>query len=125
MFFSVTVAGAVVGAIIGPYVAKASRYVINVINSGIRKASRAALKAAKNVSKWNVKSKHLSNAAGKYRKFASTDRSVIRRWVAEGLKSPNAVFYPDNNGYYILVNIGRAIGTKGERVIKVCFTVGG
>ena len=43
---AVTVAGAVLGAILGPYIAKASKHVINLINSGIKKASNAASKAA-------------------------------------------------------------------------------
>ena len=122
---AVTVAGAVLGAILGPYIAKASKHIIRVINSGIRKASKAAIKASKSVSKWKIKNKHLSNAKGNFQKFSSTNKSQIRQWVSDALKSPDAVFYPDGDDYYILTNMGKKIGTKGETIIKVCFKKNG
>lgn len=123
---AVTIAGAVLGAILGPYIAKASKYVINLINSGIRKASNAALKAASKVKKFTVSSKHLSNSGGRYAKFATTKQSKVQSWISQALKSPNATFYPNTAGsYYIIANIGKVIGTKGERLIKVVFDTAG
>ena len=123
---AVTIAGAVLGAILGPYIAKASKHVINVINSGIRKASNAAFKAASKVKKFTVSSKHLSNAGGRYAKFATTKQSQVQSWVSQALKSPNAAFHPNGSGsYYIITDMGKAIGTKGERLIKVVFDTAG
>ena len=123
---AVTIAGAVLGAILGPYIAKASKHVINIINSGIRKASNAAFKAASKVKKFTVSSKHLSNAGGRYAKFATTKQSQVQSWVSQALKSPNATFHPNGSGsYYIITDMGKAIGTKGERLIKVVFDTAG
>ena len=123
---AVTIAGAVLGAILGPYIAKASKHVINVINSGIRKASNAAFKAASKVKKFTVSSKHLSNAGGRYAKFATTKQSQVQSWVSQALKSPNAAFHPNGSGsYYIITDMGKAIGTKGERLIKIVFDTAG
>ena len=119
---AVTVAGIVVGAVIGPYIARASKQIINVINSGIRKASGAALKASSKAKNFTVSAKHLSNAGGRYAKFATTEQSQVRAWIAQALKSSNATFYPNgSNSYYIITNMGKVIGTKGERFIKVVF----
>ncbi len=122
---AVTVAGAVLGAILGPYIAKASKHVLNLINSGIRKASNAASKAANKVKNWKIKNKHLSNAKGNFQKFNSTNKNQIRSWVSDALKSPNAKFYPDGDDYYILTDMGKKIGSKGETIIKVCFKKNG
>ena len=123
---AVTVAGAVLGAVLGPYIAKASKNVIRVINSGIRKASSAAFKAASKVKKFTVSSKHLSNAGGRYAKFATTKQSQVQSWVSQALKSKNATFYPNgSNSYYIITDMGKTIGTKGERLIKVVFDTAG
>ena len=123
---AVTVAGAVLGAIIGPYVVKASKHIISVINSGIRKASRAALKAAKYIKNFKVSAKHLSNARGRYAKFATKSQSQVQSWVSQALKSSKATFHPNgSNSYYIITDMGKAIGTKGERFIKVVFDAAG
>ncbi len=123
---AVTIAGAALGAILGPYIAKASKRIINVINSGIRKASGAAFKAASKVKKFTVSLKHLSDAGGRYAKFATTKQSQVQSWVSQALKSKNAVFHPNgSNSYYIIADMGKAIGTKGERFIKVIFDTAG
>ena len=63
-----------------------------------------------------------SYAAGRYAKFATTEQSQVRAWIAQALKSSNATFYPNgSNSYYIITNMGKVIGTKGERFIKVVF----
>lgn len=44
----------------------------------------------------------------------------------QALKSKNATFYPnDSKSYYIIADIGRVVGTKGERFIKVVFDISG
>lgn len=123
---AVTVAGAVLGAVIGPYVAKASRKVISVINSGIRKASNAASKAISNIKKFSISNKHLAGAKGNYAKFTTSSKGEINNLITKALKSPNATFYPNgNNSYYILTNMGKVIGSKGETVLKVVFDIAG
>ena len=124
---AITVAGAVLGAILGPYIAKASKKVIGIINSGLRKASKAAFKAAKSASKFKIPNKHLAKANGKYAKFNSNSTSQIRKWISEALKSNKATFHPNNkkNSYYIITNLGKKVGTKGEKCIKVVFDTSG
>lgn len=123
---AITVAGVVLGAIIGPYIAKASKSIIRLINSGIRKASNAAIKAASRVKNFTVSAKHLPKAGGRYAKFATNSQSEIRSWISQALKSKRASFYPNKSGsYYIITNMGKTIGTKGERCIKVVFDTAG
>ena len=123
---AVTVAGAVLGAIIGPYVARAAKHIISIINSGIRVASKAALKAAKKAAKFSVKAKHLSNTGGKFAKFNTSSRKQVSKWISQALKSKNANFYPNSkDSYYIITNMGKKIGTKGQKSIKVVFTKAG
>lgn len=42
------------------------------------------------------------------------------------LQSQNAAVYPNgSDSYYIITNMGKIIGTKGERCIKVVFDIAG
>ena len=123
---AVTIAGAVLGVVLGPYISKASKHAISIINSGIKKASSAALRAAKHVKDFIVSSKHLANAGGRYAKFATTSQDQVRLWISQALKAQNAVFYPNgSNSYYIIVDMGKVIGTKGERLLKIVFDAAG
>ena len=121
-----TVGGAVLGAFLGPYVAKLSKHIVTIATSSIRKASNIAFKAANKVYKFTVSSKHLANAGGRYAKFATTRQSQVRSWISQALRSPNATFHSNgNNSYYVITNMGKIIGTKGERSIKVVFDTTG
>ena len=94
----------------------------------LQKASNAALKAAQRIGKFSVSSKHLANAGGRWVKFATNSKSQVNRWVKEALKSKKATFYPNgskNGSYYLITNLGRKIGTKGQTSIKVVFDSSG
>ena len=53
-------------------------------------------------------------------------KSQVQTWVSQALKSKNAVFYPnDSSSYYIITNMGKTVGTKGETAIKVVFDYAG
>jgi len=59
---------------------------------------------------------------GNYAKFKTTDVSTARKWVQEGLRSKNAVFKANPNlaeTFRVEVNMGRVIGTKGQKVIRI------
>ena len=59
-------------------------------------------------------------------KFATTKQSQVQSWVSQALKSPNAAFHQNGSGsYYIITDMGKAIGTKGERLIKIVFDTAG
>ncbi|MFJ7362877.1 SAR2788 family putative toxin [Peribacillus frigoritolerans] len=85
--------------------------------------SRAAISAAiKNIGKFAVSNKHLSNAGGNYRKFNTTSKTKINQWIKEGLQSKNiSISLNDNDklSFVITVNLGKKIGTKGEKKIKI------
>ena len=92
----------------------------------LKLASKAAFKAAKGVNKFSVSAKHLLGAGGRYAKFATSSQSVIRNLIRTALTSSSATFYANKgDSYYILYNFGRAIGTKGEQVLKVVFDSSG
>ena len=94
----------------------------------LQKASNAALKAAQKVGKFSISSKHLARAGGRWAKFASNSKTQINRWIKEALKSKNAMFYPNGSkdgSYYLITDLGRRIGTKGQTSIKVVFDLYG
>ena len=126
LIIAATIGGAALGVVLGPYVAKCGKKIASILNSALRKASKAALKASKKVKNFTVSAKHLANAGGRYRKFNTTSQSQIRTWIKQALKSSNATFhYNTDNSYYVIVNMGKTIGTKGERCIKVVFDAAG
>ncbi len=89
---AITVAGAALGAILGPYIAELSTAAAEAISAGLTLASEAAYKAAQNVWDYVVKSKHLLSTGGKYQKFATDSLSQIQSWINQALTSPNALF---------------------------------
>ena len=128
------VIGGVIGGLIGyacgtiaPYVVKVSSNLFRLSNSGLKIASKAAFKAASKVGIFSVPLKHLANAGGRYAKFATTNTSQIQNWISQALRSSNAFFYPNNSSdsFYIIADIGKTIGTKGEHFIKVVFDTTG
>ncbi|MGW7281807.1 hypothetical protein ACWGIV_26645 [Streptomyces sp. NPDC054844] len=88
--------------------------------SRIAEASRIAFKAAENPAEIFVKNKHLSTATGGWAKFDSTDIAEVQSWVTEGLKMDNATFLPNKDtSFKVIVDMGRALGTKGETGIRI------
>ncbi|MCY7686000.1 SAR2788 family putative toxin [Bacillus altitudinis] len=76
----------------------------------------------KKVSKFSVSNKHLSNAKGRYRKFNTTSKSTVNKWIKEALQSKNVSFTINNNkklSFVITANLKKKIGTKGETKIKI------
>ena len=94
----------------------------------LNKASNAAFKAAQRINKFSISNKHLASAGGRWAKFATNSKSQVNRWVKEALKSNNAAFYPNsgkNSSYYLITDLGRRIGTKGQTKVKVVFDSSG
>lgn len=83
---------------------------------------KIAFKAAQKRSNIFIKNKHLNVGSGNYAKFKTADISIARKWVQEGLRSKNAVFKANPNlaeTFRVEVNMGRVIGTKGEKIIRI------
>ncbi|MEU2622939.1 hypothetical protein ABZ642_33260 [Streptomyces sp. NPDC007157] len=79
-----------------------------------------AFKAAEKPSEIFVKNKHLSTSAGGWAKFDSDSIPQVQSWVAEALKSKNAVFLPNKDtSFKMIVDLGRSIGTRGETGIRI------
>jgi RHS repeat-associated protein len=82
-------------------------------------------KALKNVSSYVVKTKHLLGSPGNYNKFATDNMTMIRGWIRTALKYGTNFQVNSKDSYYVIYNIGRVIGTKGEQCIKVVFDIAG
>lgn len=89
----------------------------------IKTFKKTAIKQAiKKVSKFSVSNKHLSNAGGRYRKFNTTSKSKVNKWIKEALQSKNLSFTINDNkklSFVITANLKKKIGTKGETKIKI------
>ena len=84
-------------------------------------------KAIGKISKFSVSAKHLASAGGRYSKFNTTSQSIVRNLIKTALTSKSFSEIGDNgnNSYYIIVNMGKIIGTKGERYIKIIIDAAG
>ncbi|WP_243290704.1 SAR2788 family putative toxin [Bacillus sp. FJAT-47783] len=84
--------------------------------------NQAIKKAIKKVANFSVSNKHLSNAGGNYRKFNTTSKSQVNKWIKEALNSKNvSVSLNDSKklSFIIIADLGKKIGTKGETKIKI------
>jgi hypothetical protein len=63
---------------------------------------------------------------GGFAKFNTTSQSTIRNWVRtailKGKPVPNGT---STDSYIIICNLGKVIGTKGEKCIKVVYDIAG
>ena len=116
--------GAVTGVVGGALFSGATR-VASMAGAGgeavseLAVASRAAFRAAERVAEFRVPLKHLPDAGGRYAKFASgSDPSAL---IKEALTSTAAKFLPNSRGesYKVIVDMGRVIGTKGQKSLEV------
>ncbi|SCC32082.1 hypothetical protein [Gilliamella intestini] len=86
-------------------------------------ASKTAFDSSKNsVDIWIPKDKHMvGTTATRSAQFNTNNVSEIRNIVKEALKSPNAIFLPNNieGSFRVVVDMGRAIGTKGQTSIRL------
>ncbi|GAA1593695.1 hypothetical protein GCM10009789_54680 [Kribbella sancticallisti] len=92
--------------------------------SRLAEASRSAFRASENPGTIFIKDKHLAGFGGRYGKFDSTDIGEVQGWVAEGLRSDGAIFKPNGleGTFKVEVDMGRAIGTKGQTGIRAIVT---
>ncbi|MBO0802100.1 MAG: hypothetical protein J2P25_03370 [Nocardiopsaceae bacterium] len=74
-----------------------------------------------------VKDKHLPSSGGRYAKFATSDKSEAQSWIAEALKSKDAVISENNveGTFKVETDLGRAVGTKGQTAIRAIVTYDG
>lgn len=75
-----------------------------------------------------MSSKHLASAGGRWAKFATNSKNQVNKWVKEALKSKNPAFHPNagkDGSYYLITDLGRKIGSKGQTRIKVVFDSSG
>jgi RHS repeat-associated protein len=82
-------------------------------------------KAINKVGQFTVSAKHLLGAGGGYAKFNTANMSTIRSWITTALRSRSNFQVNSRDSYYIVYNMGKVIGTNGEKCIKVVFTVAG
>ncbi len=95
------------------------------IGTRIQASSDAANSAASNPSQIFIKDKHLSDFGGRFSQFNTSSRSEAQEWVAEGLRSPNAVFMANPqqpSTFRVVVDLGRPVGTNGQTGIRAIVT---
>lgn len=82
-----------------------------------------AFKAAKNIKQWTPKNKHLLSTASKSKgRFNTDDINQVQNWVAEGSRSPRAMFLPNENlagTIRVVVDLGQKIGVKGQQRLRI------
>jgi RHS repeat-associated protein len=96
-----------------------------IISSALKSAISQTIK---NVSKFTVSKKHLKNAGGNFNKFKTDSQAEVRKLITQALKSKNNIIRIELNSsdsYYVIVDMGREIGTKGEKFLKIIFTFKG
>ncbi len=94
----------------------------NECGSFLKKASETAFETASKVDNWIPKDKHLlGSTAKRSAKFVTNDFGDVRAVVAEALRSPNAMFLPNNveGSFQVVTDLGRIIGTKGQTKVRV------
>jgi hypothetical protein len=85
---------------------------------GLAAASRAAFRAAENVSNFQVPLKHLPGAGGNWAKFA--EGVDLRGAIAQALQSAGARFLPNGEtSFNVIADLGTAVGSKGQTGVRV------
>ncbi|UTH14709.1 RHS repeat domain-containing protein [Macrococcus equipercicus] len=82
----------------------------------------------KDTSRFRVSNKHLNNAGGRYVKFNTSQKSKVNKWIREALNSERKRVYRNKNktkSYYVVANLHKKIGTRGEKRIKIVFGADG
>jgi len=127
--FAVLIAtgGAAAGKLINLLVkTKKAKKVLSALEEN---ASQSAYLAAKNVRNWVPKNKHMrSSTSGTKAKFDTDDPEQVKSWVSEVLNSPRRLHLPNGDStdsFQIIVDMGREIGVKGQRKIRVVVTDAG
>ncbi|KAF0193438.1 MAG: hypothetical protein FD169_2505 [Bacillota bacterium] len=115
-----TTALATWGAFTGGVTAAAQPY--------MQQVSDAVYAAADKIADFTVKAKHLMSHQQGFSKFATDSQQQVQAWVRQALQSSNAMFMPDPNNagrFQAFVDMGQAIGTKGQQIIKIVLTEAG
>lgn len=94
--------------------------------SALEGASATAYQAANKINNWIPKNKHMrTNTSQSKARFNTDSFDEVRGWVAEALRSTRAQFRPNGSSpdsFRMVVDMGREIGTKGQRRIRVVVT---
>ncbi|MED0650620.1 MULTISPECIES: hypothetical protein [Aeribacillus] len=69
----------------------------------------------------------MKSTGGTYAKFNTTSKSQVNNWVKEGLNSKNASYSLNPEvetknadlSFVVIANLGKVIGTKGQKKIKI------
>ena len=102
----------------------ASRVQVGVLNE----YSQTAIRAADDIAFWVPKDKHLlSGGSERAGKFSTDSFDEVRSLVAEGLRSPNAQFFPNSKdfGFQVVFDFGRSIGTRGQTKVRIVVSENG
>jgi RHS repeat-associated protein len=85
---------------------------------GLAAASRAAFRAAEEVSSFRVPLKHLPGAGGNWAKFA--EGVDPHGAIAQALRSAGARFLPNSEtSFKVIADLGTAVGSKGQTGVRV------
>ena len=79
------------------------------------------------INPYRYRSYRYATAGGNWAKFATNSKTKVNKWIKKGLKSKNAMFYNNKakDSYYIITDLGRKIGSKGQTKIKIVFDSAG
>lgn len=98
-------------------------------------AAGAAIKAAvafikvmntvKTINKFTVSAKHLANGGGNWAKFNTTSQNTVRDWIRTAILKGKPIPNNQPDSYVIIYNMGKVIGKKGEKCIKVVYNIVG
>ncbi|MCL2313034.1 MAG: hypothetical protein FWC41_11230 [Firmicutes bacterium] len=88
----------------------------------IRPFANRAIDVASN---YTIKSCHMLSGRGTKSKFNTNDMNTIRNWMITALKNGNNFKVNSKDSYSIVYNMGKIIGTEGQRCIKIVFTIAG
>ncbi len=112
----------------GPKTLMRFRSIFGLSTSFMGSAIQSSIsKAISNVWRFNIKPKHLYSSTNSWNKFNTNNMNTIRKWVVNGLKSKSfrEISLNSSDSYYVIINAGKTVGTRGERYIKVVFTTVG
>jgi len=82
----------------------------------------ASIRAITQASRYNVKPKHLPTSGQGFSQFNTSNQSTIRGWIQTALRNGRIQANGSSaDSFRIVHNMNRAIGTRGERYIRVVF----
>jgi hypothetical protein len=88
----------------------------------------AIKKASGKIASTTIKSKHLTSTGGRYNKFNTSSQSTVKSWLRTALKKSNlevSLNDSDKLSFVIKAYMGKKVGTKGEKYIKIVIGIDG